>query len=249
MSDAHRNITLDHSDVSAIPDVNNKENNFSFLHWNVGGLLPKLKDYNFVQYVSSFDFVCLVETFVKDFKCSLFPSHTAFAKPSSDLGRQGRESGGVVCLIRSTYLQYVRKVEDGDSGGGNFLSFILDKYLFGFSTDVLFVCAYVPPENSRFYSVFGIDNGINLLEDYLVDCVCKVGELPVLLCGDLNGRTANVFPDCFDESLIFDCSEKSDFGLFLRRSQDMPSYGVESVWEVSFEYVQFTWIMYHERCM
>ena len=36
----------------------------SFLHWNIGGLVQKLNDPDFVQYVASFDFICLVETFV-----------------------------------------------------------------------------------------------------------------------------------------------------------------------------------------
>ena len=49
------------------------------------------------------------------------------------------------------------------------------------------MCAYVPPENSPYYSAFDIDDGISLLEESLADVY-------LLLCGDLNSRTANEFP-------------------------------------------------------
>ena len=38
---------------------------FSFLQWNVNGLLAKLKDNEFISFVSHFDFVCFVETFME----------------------------------------------------------------------------------------------------------------------------------------------------------------------------------------
>ena len=41
---------------------------FSFLQWNVNGLLAKLKDNEF----SHFDFVCFVETFMKTFQSNVF---------------------------------------------------------------------------------------------------------------------------------------------------------------------------------
>ena len=45
----------------------------SFLYWNVNGLLTKLKDRVLIQYISSFHFVCLVETFVDYLEPSVFP--------------------------------------------------------------------------------------------------------------------------------------------------------------------------------
>ena len=38
---------------------------FSFLQWNVNGLLAKLKDNEFISFVSHFDFVFFVETFME----------------------------------------------------------------------------------------------------------------------------------------------------------------------------------------
>jgi len=223
-SGLHQQVSFDDSHSSFVPLVN-KINRFTFCHWNVGGLLPKLNDPDFVQYVSSFDFVCLVETFVTEIKSSFFPSHEAFVKPSIDLGRGGRHSGGVICLIRSSLVKYVR--QNTNNANGNFLSFIIDKQLFDCLTDVLFVCAYVPPENSRYYTVYSIDNGINLLEDYLVDCMFSCGEMPILLCGDLNGRTSDSFPEFYDESVLFDCTQKSANEDVARHSEDkvLNTYG------------------------
>ena len=44
--------------------------------------------------------------------------------------------------------------------------FLIDKELFGVMKDILYVCAYVPPEGSPFYPYFDADNGIGLLEEY-----------------------------------------------------------------------------------
>ena len=35
---------------------------FSFLHWNVCSLPPKLSDKDFINYIVSFDFICLLES-------------------------------------------------------------------------------------------------------------------------------------------------------------------------------------------
>ena len=41
---------------------------FSFLQWNVNGLLMKLKDNEFISFVSHLFFVCFVETFMETFQ-------------------------------------------------------------------------------------------------------------------------------------------------------------------------------------
>ena len=68
----------------------------SFLHWNVVGLLTKLKERELIQYISAFHFVCLVETFVDYFGPSVFSSHTVFCKPAVKLTKQGRKLGGIL---------------------------------------------------------------------------------------------------------------------------------------------------------
>ena len=70
--------------------------------------------------------------------------------------------------------------------------FLLYKRLFGFNSDVVYMCAYVPPENSPYYTAFDIDDGISLLEESLADV--SLDDVYILLCGGLNSRTANEFP-------------------------------------------------------
>ena len=163
----------------------------SFLHWNVNGLLTKLKDRELIQYISSFHFVCLVETFVDYLEPSVFSSHTVFCKPAVKFTKQGRKSGGVLCLIKNELVPYVREIK---CDRGHFLCFLLDKRLFGFNRDVVYMCAYVPPENSPYYTAFDVDDGISLLEESLADEMLSLDDVYILLCGDLNSRTANEFP-------------------------------------------------------
>ena len=48
-------------------DSCNKTNDFSFVNWNVNGLFTKICDSDFIAFIRSFDFVCVVETFVEYF--------------------------------------------------------------------------------------------------------------------------------------------------------------------------------------
>ena len=50
---------------------------------------------------------------------------------------------------------------------GNFILLIIDKSVFGLQKDVLYLCAYVPPEGSPYYNYSNVENGIGLLEDCL----------------------------------------------------------------------------------
>ena len=55
----------------------------SFLHWNVCGLLSKLSDEDLINYIVSFDFICLVGTFVESTDFSSFSNYTVYCKHRS----------------------------------------------------------------------------------------------------------------------------------------------------------------------
>ena len=97
------------------------------------------------------------------------------------------------------FFPYVKKIE---CDRGHVLCFLLDKKLFGFNRDVVYTCAYVPPENP-YYSAFDIDDGISLLEESLADVMLSLDDVYLLLCGDLNSRTANEFPISQSENDVF----------------------------------------------
>jgi hypothetical protein len=73
-------------------------------------------------------------------------------------------------------------------------AFILDKRIFGFLKDVLYVCVYTPPEGSPFYAHFDYDQGITILEDCLTDLLLSLDDVYIIVCGDLNSRTSNLSP-------------------------------------------------------
>ena len=190
-------VFVDCDVVSVLNDeMINKTFCCSFLHWNVNGLLSKIADEEFVTYVSSFDFVCLVETFVDEFQPDIFPEHKLFIKPALKLSHQGRRSGGVICLIKHKLMPFVK---ESPIDNRNALAFILDKTLFHLTLDILFVCAYVHPENSPFYTYFDINNGINHLEECIIDVLLEKEEMHTLVCGDLNSRISDIVPVRLDD--------------------------------------------------
>ena len=141
------------------------------------------------------------------------------------LSRQGRHSGGVLCLIRTELLPYVKEVIIEYA---NFLCFIVDKNLFGLDKNVLLLCAYIPPENSPYYLYTDFENGIDFLEEVLVDNFLCKDELYALLCGDLNSRTADKVPDVDLDDAVYSFTLQQDtHEAVSRQSQDkeMNYYG------------------------
>ena len=184
---------------------NNMPSNFCdlrFLHWNVNGLTSKIYDDEFLDFLSCYNFICLVETFVSSLNDGIFSGYKIFCKPAIKLSTLGRPSGGVICLIRSEFLPFVKEI---NAGLGNFLLFVLDKSLFASTKDILYVCAYTPPEGSRYYNVVGEDgDGIAMLEDILIENALAYNEYFVLLSGDLNRRTSNISPSTMSYDFSFD---------------------------------------------
>ena len=205
-------------------DKNSCNKSFSFLHWNIGGLLSKINDKDFVSYICLFDFVCVVETFMEDFQSNVFAGYSVFCKPAIKFTKQGRRLGGIVCLIKNELIRVVRTV---DVEFSDFIVFVIDRKLFGTEKDILYVCAYVPPEGSPYYSYFDIDNGIGLLEECLTDCLLTLNDVYVILSGDLNGRTSNISHNILSNENIFDSLHKSDSVNSSRCSQDtvLNNYG------------------------
>ena len=207
-------------------DVNNsiKDKSFSFLHWNVQGIFGKLFDADFMSFISTFDFVCLVETFVEEISSTSFPGYKPVCVPAVKLSTQGRRSGGVICLIKNDLLPFVKEV---DIKSNICRAFIIKKELFGTLKDVLYVTCYIQPEKSPFYAFFDCENGIALLEEYLTDCLLTYGDLCILLCGDLNSRTANFSHYCQGDTNLFDFQYTSHPPSKDRHSQDevLNNYG------------------------
>ena len=66
--------------------------------------------------------------------------------------------------------------------------------------------SYTPPANSVYYKETEITNGISPIEQCIMDVIETVGDLPVVVFGDLNARTGseNATERNYDcETLIF----------------------------------------------
>ena len=191
----------------------------SFLTWNINGLWSKMFDTNFLTFIKQFDFVCLIETFLLTSNLDMFVHHgfTVLFSPAVKLSREGRPSGGIVCLIKKEYAKYVTKL---NVSKGHFLMFLIDKSLFNLTKDVLFVCSYLPPEGSPYYAYLETDsNGVNLLENLVYDILIEK-DVFVCICGDLNARTSSASQYINQDMDIFHMSHLSGSVIGDRCSQD-----------------------------
>ena len=76
-------------------------------------LSGKLNNLSFMSYIDKFDVACLTETFADstfDFS-RLFTGYVKFAAPAKKLSTHGRNSGGVLLLIRQSLSAFVKKRE------------------------------------------------------------------------------------------------------------------------------------------
>ena len=151
----------------------------------------KIKDSCFVDYLSSFDLICLTETWIVQpnelINLVNYTTYTCDAKLSV---RGGRNMGGVVVYIKNTVSKWTKHILKKFDFG---LIFSIDKAYFDLNKDVILVCLYLPPESSPMYknqNTFGIQIVENLvLENPTIFC-----DHEILIVGDLNSRTGSL-PD------------------------------------------------------
>ena len=86
------NVQSARSVLSTFPFIDGKMT-LRYLTYNVSGLLSKLDNAAFVNYITSFDFVCLTETFIaSDFDSDLFRDFGIFVAKAKKLSSHGRLS-------------------------------------------------------------------------------------------------------------------------------------------------------------
>ena len=74
----------------------------------------------------------------------------------------------------------------------NCVVFKLSRDLTGLNTDIVFIGMYLPPSQNMYYTDTEIDNGVALLEQCIIYIFEEFGELPIIICGDLNARTGGM---------------------------------------------------------
>ena len=169
----------------------NADQAISFVTFNIEGLWSVCNELDLASFVLKYDFVLLVETFTETVPDSVFPSHKPFVSPGVKVSDSihGRLSGGFGLLVRKKLCEYVERI---DVETDNIIALRLSHRLLGTPTDCLLDGAYLPPEKSPYYEETDIYNGVSLLEDCLLDLIRVCGDIPFIICGDLNARTASM---------------------------------------------------------
>lgn len=158
---------------------------FQIMSWNVQGLVHKLKNRSFRKFCERFQMFGLCEIW----SCTqadienAFPDYKVLFSP-----RKCRLKGGVAVCIRKSIEEQVEQlccaVEDSV-----FLK--INSVVVNSVSDILAAFVYVAPERSMIY---GEDNkdGIEVLENHVAEITSAHPDLPWLLCGDFNARTAGL---------------------------------------------------------
>ena len=157
--------------------------NLSIVCWNINGLLSKIADVDFMQYMGKFDICCLVETFTYATLdlTSCFGEYLVMHSPGVKLSTQGRLSGGVVVLIKKGIGG---KIERLCATGDSTIAFKIQSSNF---QNTIVICTYIPPFDSPYYSDKDVSKW-SLIEDLILNFQEKYPQAVILLCGDLNAR-------------------------------------------------------------
>jgi exonuclease III len=140
-----------------------------------------------VQYVKSFDVVCLTETFIAfDINLHVFAEFNTYFAPAKKLSQQGRHSGGVCVLVKKYLSSYIDEINiDYDQT----VILKINKSLFNTDKDIVMLSSYIPPYDSPYYNMSEFDSGVDWIEQCLTDVWEMIDNFYILLCGDFNART------------------------------------------------------------
>ncbi|KAK7455947.1 hypothetical protein BaRGS_00039415, partial [Batillaria attramentaria] len=161
------------------------------LNYNIEGLMAKISEADFIEYVNTFDIVCLTETFlVHDRRLDCFSDFEQYFSPAFKFTvHDNKCSGGVLVMVKSKHSHLVQRI---DTLADNIVVLKIDKTVFGFEKDVIFCGAYVPPSSSPYYKQahVTVTCSVSLVEQCVLDCMQTFGQSCVyLLAGDFNART------------------------------------------------------------
>ena len=206
-----------------------------FLLLNVCGLRSRLKFAEFIAFVTSFDFIILVETKTDDLDASYFKEF--FDEFDFDIACSNRKrlsfhrSGGLAVLYKKRFKQFVTFCEHENKNKKCSMWFTINKHLCGTDRDILAGAVYIPPEGSRYSNLDLFDELDNSIID-LKNIYCQNSH--ILLLGDFNAHTktsndfirGNVFSEAFVSDLNgFPCDEYIPPPRFSYDKQKVNNYG------------------------
>ena len=212
------NSVVDENVDGSSHNNNSNSNSLKFLNWNLEGLLEKINLDGFCDFINSFHIIGLGETFTNsNFDFSIkFKDFDAIHCPAEQFSHHGRPSGGLVLLVKKTLKDMVEKIETGIS---HVLSIKIKKEFLGTSQDLLYICTYIHPVGSIFYSNKDYQNTLEEIEQFILDQTEGRNDLDIILGGDLNARVGDW---SFQEDTEGDRGDEDDEGkIYSRKTQDI----------------------------
>ena len=180
-------------------------------------LFDKISLQGICDFIGTFHVACLAETFTLpnfDFNIK-FDDFIQIHSPAEKFTSTGRPSGGLVILIKKELEKYIKIIQTNIS---HILCFKLNKEILNSSKDLLFICSYIHPVNSIFYSNKEYENTLDMLDNFLAEETIKDDNLDILIGGDLNARLGDW---CYTHSSGDNQQgEEEDEIIFHRSSQD-----------------------------
>jgi len=183
---------------------------------NVCGLKRRVEFPDFYELVNKYDLFFVVETKLDANDVISLPNFKFINKPRKQPFI--RKSGGLGIFIRDLLLPHC-EILDCDS---DFILWLkLSKLYCNTDQDVIFGVTYIPPLQSRFYT-------LDEFEAYENEIITKCSQYDkIFLCGDWNAQTSN----------LLDYSESDDFlnnhfqidgdnAVFLNQEERMRSLGI-----------------------
>ena len=158
-----------------------------FMSWNVEGLFNKLSDDDFVDYITSFHFCCLCETFTYnsfDFDVK-FNDFIHAHCPATKFTRMGRPSGGVIVLVKEELRRFIEVIETNIK---QVLCIKINKNWLNTEKDIMFIGTYVHPVSSVFYTDKDYNNTLEMIEQFIIDQIDQDKDYSYIIGGDLNAR-------------------------------------------------------------
>ena len=187
--------------------------------------MSKIEDTSFIEFVNSFDIVCLLETFLSEdiLPLNVFSGFKKYFTPAIKISNltKGRCSGGVIVLVKKEINKFVTELKNSFD---NVIALKIAKDIGDLHNDLIILSAYIPPYGSPYYKLFNTKNGIHMFEQFATDLKSSYLNCSFILCGDFNSRTSCIQPiseinetDKYLNTEVFSAEDAKCFG---RKSED-----------------------------
>ena len=154
----------------------------------MNGLIRKISDSDFIEYITSHDIVVLLEACLSpkthyNLDITGYRSYHLHVN-KSPLSRKGRYSGGIRVYYKNSLHDKVQICKEHQCG---IIWLKFCKSLFSFENDVFICNVYIPPHDSRVFA----NNDVDMFDLIESDIENYKSKGKVFITGDFNARTSN----------------------------------------------------------